>query len=66
MKWYFSFALGFYYSLFWYNKAAMTIKPTPVRPGAGMPPLKEMKIIAMAIRIKRISNVFFILIILNG
>ncbi len=44
----------------------MIIKPTPVRPGAGIPALKAMKIIAMATRSNSINNIFFIFKGLNG
>lgn len=38
------------------------MKPAPVSPGAGIPALNEIKIIAKAIRHKRIIKVFFITI----
>lgn len=40
----------------------MIIKPKPVSPGAGIPALKEMKIIPAAIAAKSMRSRFFILI----
>jgi hypothetical protein len=43
-----------------YRRKPITMKPKPVRPGAGIPALNEIMIIAIAISSNTINNTFFI------